>query len=198
MACAIDPYYFAYRWVWTQDELHEPSCRKFPKLEYLQWVFDIWEEVNLLAIPKSRRMMMTWSMIAVHLWICIFKKDKKVFMQSLSEKVHVRELMNKCHYILERLPAFILRQDEYEKFMTHIDFDNNSKCIGIAQGGDKLRMFTATAIYIDEGAIIDYLVEAITGSKPTLEGGGKLTITSSIKPGPMNDIVNDVPLTKNG
>ena len=54
---------------------------------------------------------------------------------------------------------------------------------GIAQGPDQLRQYTASAILCDEMAFWDKAEQTWGALKPTVQGGGQVTMISSAGPG---------------
>ena len=68
----------------------------------------------------------------------------------------------------------------------------NSNIQGVPQGADQLRQFGATAILMDEFAFWERGRETFFASKPTIDGGGKITLISSPREGFFKEIVFDL------
>ena len=66
-----DPWAFILECCWTIDEADAGKIKRFPDKEYLKHVCTVWLRENLLAVPKSRRMLLTWVMLALHLWAAL-------------------------------------------------------------------------------------------------------------------------------
>ena len=56
----------------TLDEADNGNVKPFPDLPYLRHICEVWGRHKMLAIPKSRRMMLTWLMLALHLHLALF------------------------------------------------------------------------------------------------------------------------------
>jgi len=66
---------------------------------------------------------------------------------------------------------------------SYIKFANGTYVMAVGQGADQMRSYTASYVMCDEFAFWEQ-AEATWGSlKPTIQGGGKVTIISSAGPG---------------
>lgn len=183
-------------WVWirecvkTQDEADESArVKMFPDKEYLEHTVRVWQREPILAIPKSRRMVATWLMIALHLHKALFFPRSAVFVQSKKEEDSDFLLgPHRMLFIYHNLPPYIPWPRVKKKY-ANLAFDNGSYVKGIAQGADQLRQYTASAILCDEMAFWEDAEATWASLKPTIQGGGKVTMVSSAQPGFFQRIV---------
>mgnify|MGYP003145453135 CR=1 FL=1 len=197
--CKKDPYYFLTNWALTLD-VHddETAIKSFPKKEYLQILCDIWLENRLLLIPKSRQMMITWVCVGLYLWDTQFHGAKLTFFQSKKED-DADDLVKRAKFIWDHEPFFLKRyqdpktglcpleanpQNKGQHIFCKLGFPQiNSEIRGIPQGGEILRMHTASGIFSDEMGFQPEAKTAYTASKPTISGKGRFTGVSTAEDG---------------
>lgn len=185
-----DPWRWLVECVKTQDEADERArVKRFPDKPYLEHVVRTWQREPILAIPKSRRMMATWLMVALHLHKALFFPRSAVFVQSKKEEDSDFLLgPHRMLFIYHNLPPNVPWPRVKKKY-ANLAFDNGSYVKGIAQGADQLRQYTASAILCDEMAFWEDAESTWTSLKPTIQGGGKVTMISSAQPGFFQRIV---------
>ena len=72
-----DPWAFSTECVYTLDSVDAANTVKpFPARDYLKLFVRIWKHYKLIAVPKSRRMTMSWTCIGLELWGAIFHTGK--------------------------------------------------------------------------------------------------------------------------
>lgn len=180
---ASDPWQWVKDCCWTVDEADEGKIKRFPDKEYLKYITDVWMRESILAIPKTRRMMLSWIMLALHLWEALFKPNGAIFIQSKKEEdsdflIGDRRMM----FIYNNLPKEYSWPIASYKYC-NISFSNGSFVKGVAQGADQLRQYTASRVMVDEAAFQEKFEEAWAALKPTIQGGGKVVLISSAGPG---------------
>ncbi len=188
--CRRDPWYWLTHWVWTLDN-HDQDypVKRFPDKEYLRIITEIWCREKLLLIPKSRQMMVTWLIVALYLHDAQFHGGRYIFFQSKKEK-DADTLVSRAKFIYNQQPYF-LKQKNHQIYC-EITFPHiNSKIHGIPQGGNQIRMHTASGIFMDEAGFMHEAEEAFTAAKPSVDGGGRITMVSSANPGFFEMLVND-------
>jgi hypothetical protein len=190
---AGDPWAFCRDLVYTLDEA-TAAVRKFPDRRYLEHLTRIWQREPLLAIPKSRRMMVTWLFIALHYWLARFTPGAKIpFMarkEGKDESQGSNELVRRAWFIHEHVEA-ALPSVEAEYHTGRIQFAHGAEIIALGEGADQARQHTFTACLADEFGFWTQAYETWTALKPTIEGGGRITILSSAYPGFWSDLVHD-------
>ncbi|MDT8900832.1 hypothetical protein [Anaeroselena agilis] len=81
-----DPWLFVTECCRTKDEADGGRIKNMPDKEYLRYVTRVWREESLLAVPKSRRMLMTWLFLCLHLWAALTRKNAAIFIQSKKQE----------------------------------------------------------------------------------------------------------------
>jgi hypothetical protein len=191
-----DPYQWCKDVVWTKDAVDESNpFKRFPAdYKYLEIFDKVWMGEKRIAVPKSRRMFMSWNCIALHLWDAMFHNGKTIGLVSKKED-DSNELIQRALFILENIkeedwpkqlrPAFTSKFNE-------ISFPQLKSVInGYPQGADQLRQFTFSRLMFDEMAFWEKAKDAYAAAKPTLDGGGAVTAISSAAPGFFRDLVFD-------
>ena len=100
-----DLLYFLEHMVWTLDEHDEVHpVKKIPMdKEYLRELADHFVKEKLLLVEKSRQMMVTWLMVACHLWDAQFHEGRRIFIQSKKE-ADANHLIDRAKFIYENYP----------------------------------------------------------------------------------------------
>jgi len=181
--------------VYTLDgiDLNSP-IKPFPKSEYLRYATDLWMKEKLTAWPKSRRMIMSWMATWWHLWLAMFHEGASVYVQSETEKKS-DELIGRAEFIRQHMPKSELilpKLKGNKKTWCSLEWPGiYSQMLGVAQGANQMRGPTATALFLDEVGFWERGRESITSAKPTIEGGGRITLISSANPSFFKDICFD-------
>lgn len=187
---------FATRCVFTKNEVDasNPIARFPAHFDYLKIYHKIWETEPFLAIPKSRRMFMSWDNLVLHLWDAMWHSGRNIAFVSKKED-DADELLSKCEFILKNIHRTGFPQElipKWKRTFCELSFPEMDSRIGAyPQGADQLRMHTFSRIMADEAAFWDKAKEMYSGAIPTLEGGGKMTMISSPAPGFFKDLVFD-------
>src|SRR3990167_3212523 len=153
LLCIKDPLYWLETWVWTLDT-HDPDhpVKKFPIKPYVRELVKIFTTESLLLIPKSRQMMISWLMCALCLWEGQFNYGRLIFVQSKKEQ-DADSLIQRMKFMYDFQPKFLKKRqvnpsnqgrDIYCKLHWPAI---KSEVQGIPQGGDQLRMHTASLIF---------------------------------------------------
>lgn len=187
---------------WSGDDA-EATGRVLPLVSdpgdepYLRHLTDQWLKYPLVVIPKSRRMRATWLMITLHYWLARYRPGSTVVFVSRkegrNESEGSAELVWRAKFLHDHLPSHIPRgPGMIDYHFCRLEFPAvNSEILGIGQGADQLRQLTVTAIFGDECAFWENAAAFYAASKPTTEGGGRLTLVSSAAPGFFEQIVYD-------
>jgi Mu-like prophage FluMu protein gp28 len=190
---ARDPWAFIRDACLTRDEADAGAVKRFPDLPYLAHVCRVWQRYPMLAVPKSRRMMLTWIMLALHLHLALFTPNSAVFIQS--KKAEDSDYLidkDRMLFIYSNLPHWLRAYGlpTVQRKQYNLTFSNGSMIRAIAQGEDQLRQYTATAVLCDEIAFWDRAAETWRALRPVVQGGGKVTLVSSAAPGFFERVVN--------
>jgi len=188
---AQDPWKFFCQQVITKDESAEITeanqDRRYPwpkHHEYLKEVIQVLRNEPLVAIPKSRRMMVSWLLSAFFVWDARYHPNGALFYMSETEQKAAFAVDKRCYFIETNLkdPAF-RRTPSTSKTKTgligHITYENDSYIWALASGGDVLRQYTATRIFLDESEFQDEASETVRAALPMVENGAQLILASS-------------------
>jgi len=192
--------YYRNPWAMVEDKciftLEETNLlnpiKPLPNHKWLHTITDIWLDEPLLAVFKSRRMIMSWTMVFLHLWLAMFREGAAIFFVSDKEEKS-NELIDRAEFIYKYIPEDMVLKPRMKRTYCHLEFPGlNSRIQGVPQGADQLRQFTATAILADEFAFWEKARETFMASKPTIDGGGKITLISSPREGFFKEICFDL------
>lgn len=191
-----DPWAWMCDVVWTKDAVDEKNpIKRFPKeFEYLRVFTRIWLAEKRIAVPKSRRMFMSWCCVSLHLWDALFHKGRNIAIVSKKED-DADEIVQRAEFILKNIkeadwPSEL--RPQWTKTFNKIVFPQlDSQIQGFPQGADQLRQFTFSRIMADEMAFWEKAREMYASTVPTLDGGGAITSISSAAPGFFKDLVHD-------
>lgn len=191
-----DPWAFACDVVFTKDAVDQSNpIKRFPShFDYLKIFTKIWMAEKRIAVPKSRRMFMSWYCVTLHLWDALFHQGRNIAFVSKKED-DANELVQRCIFILNNIKDEDWPKElrpKWEDKYNYLSFPQlNSNIQGFPQGADQLRQFTFSRIMADEMAFWDKAKEMYASSMPTLEGGGAITAISSAAPGFFKELVHD-------
>ena len=196
-----DPWEFLTHCVWTHDEVDQDEpIKKFPvHLDYLKFLVRMWQKEKRIAVPKSRRLTVSWTYIALGLWDCIFHKGRSWAFVSKKEE-DSKELVSRAKFIYDHIPPDILSPDllpklkrgEMQQSPPVLDFpDLYSKIMGFPSGGNQLRQRGFSGILEDECAFWEDAEAAYASAEPTIKGGGRMVMVSTRFPGFFKKIVYD-------
>lgn len=167
--------------------------------DYLKIFTRVWQARRLILVPKSRRMSMSWTCIALSTWDCMFHGGRNWAFVSKKE-TDSDELIKRSDFILNNLDHDIIPKaivPKWETVFGRVSFPEiNSQILGFASGADQLRQFTFSGILGDEMAFWDNAEQMFAASFPTIEGkegipGGKFVGISSPAPGFFQRMVED-------
>lgn len=182
-----NPWAFLMNCVYTIDQVDKISpIKTLPDREYAQLYATIWASYSRMAIPKSRRMTMSWFTIALYTHDTLFNAGR--FNAFVSKKEDdADELVKRARFIVDHIPETEIPKEllpNYTFKFCSLEFpDQQSRIQGFPQGADQLRQFTFSGIFGDESAFWEYSKEFYAASYPTIEGGGRMTLVSSPAPG---------------
>jgi hypothetical protein len=197
----LDSIYEKDLWRWacdlvvTQDEA-SGAALKFPKeREYIHDLFDIFQAESLIAIPKSRRVFVTWAAAVYLSWRARYKPYQALFVQSESEDKAAFVIDKRMVFLEDHLPLAFRRS--YKAVRTvkgavgQITYDGTkSYAKGIAQGRDALRAYTPSVVVLDESEFQMEGRQSLIAALPFQEKGAQLILisTSNGSSGPLADI----------
>lgn len=169
-----------------------PSIRAWPSggsgiMEYVRPVARAWMSEPFMCIEKSRDMMATWMVVAFYTWETIFHEGRQNFFQS-EDASKTYELVRRANFIYEHQPKWLRDQVTFRftkgssKAGLFECIDRHSSIEGFAQGGDQIRQYHPSGLFLDEAAYQTKAQDAFTAVKPALQNGGRFTAVSSANP----------------
>jgi hypothetical protein len=188
-----DPWAFVKDCVWTRDEA-TGQVRRYPDRAYAELLVRRWQTEPLVAVAKSRRMVVTWLFVALNYWLARFSPMAKVaFMARKLGKTETEgsaELVRRAYFLHRHLPP-TLPPCAVEYSIGFLRFPNGSEIVALGEGEEQARQHTFTSVLADEVAFWDHAYETWVALRPTIEGGGRITAVSSAAPGFFKDLVHD-------
>lgn len=149
-------------------------------------------ESRILAVEKSRQMIVTWLVSAYALWRAKFHDHQLVLWQSKREDDAANVVFNKEPFIARisfmetHLPQH-LRTAQFPRAGSYgqLMFPNGSRIWGVPEGGDIIRSNTASLIIADEAAFQPEFDASISAALPAIKGTGQgqFVAISSAEPG---------------
>ena len=193
-----DPWAFLTECCFTKDQVDQKNpVKPFPKeWDYLRLYTKVWQSEKLMAVPKSRRMFMSWVNIGLYLHQAMFHQGQDFAFVSKKED-DATELVRRAEFIFDHIPpdkipkSLLPRKETKAKPAALIFPDIDSKIQGFPMGADQLRSYTFSGILGDESAFWDEFMKFYAAAIPTTEGGGRCTLISSRAPGGFQRIVYD-------
>lgn len=179
--------------IFTLDQTDfKTPVKPFPRdRPWLEQVTHEWQHSRLLLVPKSRRMMLSWLMCYLHLWLAMFHPGRSIFIVSDKEPKS-DELVRRCEFIFDNIPNDLILKPQVRSKYCLFEFPGlDSYIMGIPSGASQLRQYTASAIFFDEFAFWGNASETLGAARPTIDGGGRIAIVSSAQDGPFKRLVFD-------
>lgn len=180
----------------TLDEVDKRApVKHFPAdLEYVRLYCGIWVREPFIAVPKSRRMMMSWLNIILYVWDSAFWGGRNQGFISKKED-DSDKLVQRARFICENLDTAILPKElfpAHEYKYGKLRFPElMSQIQGYASSSDGPRQDTLSGAMCDEMAFWPEAQKLYSALVPTLQGGGRLTAISTRYPGFFKALVFD-------
>lgn len=190
-----DPWEFACDCVFTLDpQDRKKPIKPFPQHDYLRLYFRIWLKERLIAVPKSRRLFMSWTNVILYTWDTMFHFGRhNAFISKKEEDADA--LLERAKFILDHIPEDKLPRElvpVHKKTYCYLEFPElSSKIQAFPSGSDQLRMHGFSGILNDEMAFQDEAESMYSATFPTIENGGRFTAISSPAKGFFHDLVFD-------
>jgi len=176
------------------DPNHECRCCEGGCQNYLHHLVNRLHSEPEILLPKSRRLLASWTVIAYAYWRARYKEHELIGLASRKAGHHdgegSGELVKRAWQIHQAMPPeATVRKANYSH--CRLVMDNGSEIVGIAQGADQARQYTYTCYIADEFAFWEWAGKTYAALKPALEGGGQFIGLSSASPGFMEQLVFD-------
>ena len=162
--CSRDILFFINTFVMTYDPDLPPKITTIPFVTYdfqdialHDLVASIMEKYDIVT-EKSRRMGLTWLILAVYFWLWLFQPFLTFRLLSIKEDLVDKTddpdcLFWKLLFMLEQLPWFLKPEYKYNH-LSIFNVDNNSSLIGLTTTSDSARSGRCTSMFPDEFATV--------------------------------------------
>ncbi len=184
------------KWCSTKDEnASEQPVKPFPVKEkpHLGILLNYMLVGDILFIPKSRQVMMTWTVCIYVLWLSKRYDYRLSFVQSKKEEdagvlvFSGGKTQNwdtaRISFLESHLPEWLRDDVQASSKPSRLVFPNGSIIEGIPEGGDMIRSKTPSLVFSDEAAFQPEFSDAYTAMLPLVKHGGQLIALSSANPG---------------
>lgn len=188
--CARDPAYFFWndqRYVWTFDQYELEDAKKVKPFQDKPYLRETLEDIHrepVTFLPKSRQLFVTWLVCGYLWWDARFHPFELNFAQSKKEDDAANLVFNRewtvarISFMESMLPDW-MRDRRASTSYGIINFSNGSKIWGIPQGGDIIRSYTPSIVFLDEAA---FQPEAEASYTAASSAARKIVAVSSAEP----------------
>lgn len=165
---------------------------------YLAELIKVIHENNRVLIPKSRQMLVTWTVVGYFVWESIARPCSYTFFQARKEtdagwgsmgkeamkggfaRMPGLSHLNRARLMFEQMPYHFGVRITCPKKPPKMILSNGSTLHAISQDSDAFRQYTATGIFADEAAFQENARRAFTAALPLLDAGSKYIAVSSV------------------
>jgi hypothetical protein len=162
--------------MFTVDEASQQKL-PFPDKAYLDDIISALRTTQKLCIPKSRRMLMSWTMAGWATYNARFFPNHAIFIQSETENKAAYITDKRCKYIEENLREPLLRKPfktirTNEGLVGRIVYNDTGSYIwAVPQGADVIRTYTFSILILDESEFQAEGEAALSASLSIVEEG---------------------------
>jgi hypothetical protein len=170
-------------WAWlleqvkTKDEATS-QIAGWPDRPYLR---DLWQALNecpRLAIPKSRRVMASWTVAAWFTYRARYWPIEACIVQSRTEDEAAFVVRDRCQFIEDNLAYEPMRRP-YTASYGLLQYPHDSHIRAVAQGGNMVRGRTITRLFMDESEFQPEARDAFVAALPLVEKKAQIVIAST-------------------
>lgn len=186
--CADDKIYFIKNFVqiYSTANIDAGEWIKFDLWNEQIEVIEIIENNQKIIILKARQVGLTWLVLAIALWLMLFRPIATILVYSARDTEAIYLLSDdRLRGMYERLPAFLKVQEKDGKIVP-LEIVDDDKHLFSLSNGSNVRAFptsagdsyTATLAIVDEADASKDLNRLLQRVKPTIDAGGKLILLS--------------------
>lgn len=173
---AQDPWAFFAECVQTQDPVR--GVADFPAYPYLRDLVECAQRERFLLVPKSRQMLVTWTMVALFLWRALFRDVGVYLFLSRNERC-AEELLERTRFIFDHLPKH-MRPKLSANSREEMAFGAyGSRILSLPATPNGPRMYCPNGVFWDEMAFTPFDEQIWAALKPALDSGGTFVGVSS-------------------
>ncbi len=195
--CRVDGYFWLTNYVYTFDEHagYDDQVKLFPDViqkdgsQPFRIIWDVLKNTPRVICIKSRQIMQTWIHGAETLHTALYGGGAvRLPVQSETQEL-ANALLERIVFMYSMLPPWMKDRHPLREKPTASKMKiappkgvrgPGSLVIAVPQGAHKLRSYTNTKVFMDEGAFQPECRDAIRGSRPTIAGGGRLHIVTTV------------------
>ena len=195
--CREDGYFWLVNYVYTFDEhsVFDDQIKLFPDVRQqdgkqpFKIIWDVLKTSPRIICIKSRQIMQTWIHGAETLHTALYGGSAvRLPVQSETQEL-ANALLERIVFMYSMLPVWMKERHPLRERPTASKLKiappkgmkgPGSLIVAVPQGAHKLRSFTNTKVFMDEGAFQPECRDAIRGSRPTITGGGRLHIVTTV------------------
>jgi len=166
--------------VFTIDEHDEAEPTKLlPDKDYLRLMAYTWVHRDLLIVPKSRQLMVSWLFCSIGLHNLIARKSQRMAFISKKED-DADALLERAYEIHNRLPHGHHYVPPIKRVKNEMSCSvTGSSMHAMNQTARGLRSFTWSWVFADEAAYQPEFDQMLTAAMAAVKGGGRMTAVST-------------------
>jgi hypothetical protein len=182
--CKSDPLYWLQNHTATEDEhwlkKGTPPVAPFPKKEYLRVLMPYLQQEEVLFLPKSREMMVSWLVCGYITHLCQWLPHIFYIIQTKKEET-AASLREYCSVLYRNQPQWLKdRHPLTSSNMTEIHWANGSHILAVPKGADQVRKHHPYGYFQDESAFLPEAEASFNAVKPVAK---QIICVSSASPG---------------
>lgn len=169
-----------------------PAKAPFPRKSYFEWLFGamaklLWQpelKKDALFVPKSRDMLVSWSVMGFITWMCQFRPQTFWIAQSAKEDKAV-ELVQYSRTLYHNQDEFLRERHPLEADTNlEIRWKNGSRILGLPAGEDQVRIHHPFGWFADEAAFLPDFIQCFDAVRPV---AAQIVAVSTAAPGAFAD-----------
>lgn len=175
---------FIFEFMRTKDPADpHPAGKRIERKPYIRDFLRVWLAERLLAVSKSRQMLVTWLCVGCYCWDTYRHIDRFTVFKSL-DRLHAGleepNLLWRAQYIHDHLPRCVQPRMKVKKRALMLQYpDTNGTIIGCSMEAADSRSWTPTGCLDDELAIQQHGEGGFTAVKAGLGTTGRYTAVST-------------------
>jgi len=166
--------------VLTTDEHDEAEPTKhMPDKDYLRLLAYTWVHRDLLLVPKSRQLMVSWLFMSISLHNLLARNSQRMAIISKKEE-DADALIERAFTIYKNLPHGRLYVPEVNRIRNNMRCDTSGSVMtAMNQSAKGLRSYTWSWVFADEMAFQQEADQMLTAAMAAIRGGGRMTGVST-------------------
>jgi hypothetical protein len=170
--------------VYTSDEATQKTLPFPADKAYLKDLSYILQNIPKVAIPKSRRLFISWIVALYCQWRARFHPNNAIFFQSEKEEKSAYIIDKRICFVEKQISPFFQRP--YDELKTKSGLvgrityrDTGSYVWGVAQGDSQIRSYTPSILVMDECEFMSEGPQALAAALATVEKSAQIILIST-------------------